>query len=65
MTVEVQHTMQVRIPIVTESGRKTAQIVTVNCPPFASDETLDRYLATYRAANPNAVVISRSWKSRA
>ena len=49
-----QHTLTVRID---------KQIVAINCPPFASEALLERWLAEYRASHPGSVIVSKSWRS--
>lgn len=56
MTAEVQHTLKVRID---------KQIVTINCPPFASIAQLESLLAEYKATHPGSTVVSKSWSSNA
>lgn len=53
---EVQHTIKVRL------GK---QIVDILCPPFSSETQLDRWLAEFKYARPEAVIISKSWASNA
>lgn len=63
--IETQHHFTVRVPITNEAGKQTSQIVTVHCPPHCAEALLDGWLLDYRRANPNAQIVSRSWKSNA
>lgn len=53
---DVQHTIKVRID---------KNIITINCPPFASIATLDAWLAQMKRQNPDWVIVSKSWSSNA
>ena len=58
---EVQHTIKVRTPFKDETGRDVSRIIDVHCPPFTPTPTLDAWLAQYKATNPKAVIVSKSW----